>query len=200
MREVESVQDAPEPERVAVCVNDCVLFHRVHPADGGRRAAERLDLATVCPQCAEPRYVQGTHRERRVFWRFTMVDMFRNLFARAEFAAVVPCAERRTDGVVEARARAGTHTRAHRLTPVHMHAHHRTDACPITTRQPACRPHHCRTCATRTRTRALSTVILSWLPMRGTAPWCCPLTASLQCKHALHAMRPDRHSQPNRAA
>jgi hypothetical protein len=58
--EVRAVLNAPPVKKVGVCVNDCVLFDRVHFADGKLRADERLDRATKCPRCDEDRYVEGT--------------------------------------------------------------------------------------------------------------------------------------------
>ena len=101
VKEIEKVRRSPKPIGTGACVNDCVLFLRVHPVNGLERSLERLDLVTQCPRCDEPRYVENTTRERRIFWHFSLVDLFRIRFANRDFAKAVVRQPRRTDGVVE---------------------------------------------------------------------------------------------------
>ena len=114
--EVRAVLNAPPVKKVDVCVNDCVLYDRVHFADGKLRAAERLDRATKCPRCDEERYVDGSKRDRRNFWYFPMLSTFQRLFERPDFAAEVRRPDRRQDGIVEARSQSHSRARSSRHT------------------------------------------------------------------------------------
>ena len=70
--------------KVECCRNMCVAFRNpTHPS-----LAKRMDLRnahrTVCPVCAEPRWLQGTKTPVRVFYYLPIKFWLQDLFAKAD--------------------------------------------------------------------------------------------------------------------